>query len=85
VPITDIIRFRLLMIGAGYEDGNDASALRRDPRFKMVQGIAPSEHALASQSTISRFENPPDTRALLRMGCALVDPYCESFQRASQS
>src|SRR4051794_6854842 len=29
--LADIIRFRLLMIAAGYEDGNDASDLRRDP------------------------------------------------------
>ena len=26
---TEIIRFRMLMIAAGYEDGNDADALRR--------------------------------------------------------
>ena len=31
--LADIIRFRLLMIAAGYEDGNDASDLRRDPLF----------------------------------------------------
>ena len=34
--LADIIRFRLLMIAAGYEDGNDASDLRRDPLFKMA-------------------------------------------------
>jgi hypothetical protein len=79
--LADIMRFRLLMIGAGYEDGNDASALRSDPIFKMAQGVAPSERELASQSTISRFENLPDARALLRMGRALVDLYCASFQR----
>src|SRR3954462_5822891 len=27
--LADIIRFRLLMIAAGYEDGNDAAGLRR--------------------------------------------------------
>jgi hypothetical protein len=32
--LDDIIRFRLLMIGAGYEDGNDADSLRSDPLFK---------------------------------------------------
>ena len=37
-----MIRFRLLMIAAGYEDGNDATSLRQDPVFKMAQGIAPS-------------------------------------------
>src|SRR3982751_3634159 len=34
--LADIIRFRLLMIAAGYEDGNDAAGLRRDPLFKMA-------------------------------------------------
>src|ERR1700730_12776441 len=29
--LADIIRFRLLMIAAGYEDGNDANGLRVDP------------------------------------------------------
>jgi hypothetical protein len=82
--LADIIRFRLLMIGAGYEDGNDASALRSDPMFKMAHGVAPSEHELASQSTISRFENLPDARALLRMGRAMVDLFCESFQRVPE-
>jgi hypothetical protein len=28
---SDIIRFRLLMISAGYEDGIDANSLRSDP------------------------------------------------------
>jgi hypothetical protein len=82
--LADIIRFRLLMIGAGYEDGNDASALRSDPMFKMAHGVASSEHELASQSTISRFENLPDARALLRMGRAMVDLFCESFQRVPE-
>ena len=50
------------MIAAGDEDGNDASSLRSDPMFKM----APSDRELCSQSTISRLENLPDARALLR-------------------
>lgn len=77
--LADIIRFRLLMIGAGYEDGNDASSLRSDPMFKMALDLAPSERELCSQSTISRLENLPDARALLRMGRGMVDLYCESF------
>ncbi|MEF2554609.1 transposase, partial [Aurantimonas sp. A2-1-M11] len=32
----DILRFRMLMIAAGYEDGIDANALRADPVFKMA-------------------------------------------------
>jgi hypothetical protein len=75
----DIVRFRLLMIAAGYEDGIDANALRGDPVFKMALDLAPSDRQLCSQSTISRLENLPDVRALLQMGRAMVDLYCESF------
>ena len=79
--LADIIRFRLLMIGAGYEDGNDATGLRHDPMFKMALDLSPSDRELCSQSTISRLENLPDARALLRMGRAMVDLYCESFRQ----
>src|SRR3954470_23579555 len=37
----EILRFRLLMIAAGYEDGNDADALRHDPLFKLALGHLP--------------------------------------------
>src|SRR5271156_4233021 len=79
--LADIIRFRLLMIAAGYEDGNDASHLRSDPMFKMALDLSPSDRELCSQSTISRLENLPDIRALLRMGSAMVDLYCASFRQ----
>jgi len=77
--LAEIIRFRLLMIAAGYEDGNDASALRRHPLFKMALDRAPSDRELCSQPTISRLENRPDVRSLLRIGRAMVDLYCASF------
>ena len=77
--LADIIGFRLMMIAAGYEDGNDAASLRVDPMFKMALDLAPSDRALCSQPTISRLENLPDTRALLGMGRAMVDLYCDSF------
>ena len=60
------------MIAAGYEDGNDANSLRADPMFKMAHDLAPSDGELCSQSTISRLENLPETRTLLRMGRAMV-------------
>ena len=79
--LADIIRFRLLMVAAGYEDGNDASSLQIDPMFKMALDLSPSDRELCSQSTISRLENLPDARALLRMGRAMVDLYCEFFKQ----
>lgn len=80
--LAEIIRFRLLMIAAGYEDGNDATGLRHDPIFKMALDQLPeSGRAPCSQSTISRLENLPDVRALLRMGRAMVGLYCASFRQ----
>src|ERR1039457_2725431 len=61
--LADIIGFRLLMITAGYEDGNDASSLRSDPMFKMALDLSPSDRELCSQSTISRLENLPNARS----------------------
>jgi hypothetical protein len=79
--LDEIIRFRMLMIAAGYEDGNDADALRRDPMFKLAMERLPEDSDLCSQPTISRAENLPDARALLRMGQAMVAHYCQSFRR----
>ena len=38
--LDEIIRTRMLMIAAGYEDGNDADTLRTDPMFKLAMGPA---------------------------------------------
>ncbi len=77
--LDEIIRFRMMMIVAGYEDGNDADHLRTDPIFKLALDRLPPHRDLCSQSTISRTENMPDSRALLRIGRAMVDHYCQSF------
>ena len=79
--LDEIIRFRMLMITAGYEDGNDANSLRSDPLFKLAMDRLPEHRDLCSQSTVSRAENLPDRHALLRMGRAMVDHYCESFRQ----
>ena len=79
--VADILRFRMLMIAAGYEDGNDADSLRHDPAFKLALGRLPEGAALCSQPTISRLENLPRPRDLLRMGQAMVGLYCASFRQ----
>ena len=71
----------MLMIAAGYEDGNDADPLRGDPMFKLALDRLAGDEALCSQSTISRLENLPDMRALLRLGRALVEQYRASFRQ----
>jgi len=80
--LEDIIRFRMMMIAAGYEDGNDAADLRHDPSFKIALERHPETGAaLCSQPTISRMENLPRMRDLVRMGRAMVRFYCLSFAR----
>ncbi len=49
--------------------------------FKLALDRLPGDEELCSQSTISRLENLPDTRALLRLGGALVEQYCASFRQ----
>ena len=76
-----MIRFRALLIAAGYPDGNDCDALRADPAFKMAVGRLPESGAdLCSQPTISRFENLPGATALKRMMAAMVEVFCDSFE-----
>jgi hypothetical protein len=76
-----ILRFRMLMIAAGYEDSNDADSLRHDPVFKLALDRPSDGDPLCSQPTISRLENLPDVRALLRMARAMVGLYCGSFRQ----
>jgi hypothetical protein len=48
----EMIRFRALMIEAGYVDANDSDSLRSDPAFKMAVDRFPESGAdLCSQST----------------------------------
>lgn len=69
-----------LAIAAGYEDADDLDALRHDPAFKMALGKAPEAAlGLASQPTVSRWENAPDLRAVIRMSYELIDIYCDSY------
>jgi len=79
--VAEILRFRMLMIAAGYEDGNDADSLRHDPAFKLALDRLPDDAALCSQPTISRLENLPGRRTLVRMARAMVGLYCGSFRQ----
>jgi hypothetical protein len=79
--LAEMIRFRILMIAAGYEDANDCDALRDDPAFKMAVGRLPESGAeLCSQPSMSRLENLPTRTALKRMMDAMVELFCQSFE-----
>lgn len=58
------LRQRLFGILAGYEDCNDHDTLRDDPVFKLIAGRMPEDDPLASQPTLSRFENSVTPRML---------------------
>jgi hypothetical protein len=66
--LLSMLRQRMFGILAGYEDCNDHDTLRDDPVFKIVAGRLPEDEALASQPTLSRFENLP-TPAVLQKLC----------------
>src|ERR1700757_2035397 len=80
--VADILRARMLAIACGYEDGDDLDHLRTDPGFKLACGRLPDSGSdLCSQPTVSRWENAPNLREVLRMTYAMIDTYCASYQR----
>src|SRR5947207_388090 len=78
----DLLKQRVFYIAAGYEDANDANTLRDDPIFKLMLDRLPESGAsLASQPTISRFENRVSRPALYRMARVLVEQFIASYRR----
>jgi hypothetical protein len=79
--LAEMIRFRALLVAAGYPDGNDCNFLRADPAFKLAVGRLPETGVeLCSQPTMSRLENLPSATALKRMMAAMVELFCDSFE-----
>ncbi len=75
-----MVRQRVYGILAGYEDQNDHDTLRHDPVFQLVCDRLPEDGAeLASQPTLSRFENAISVKALLRLRTLLVEQFIDSF------
>lgn len=80
--VADILRARMLAIACGHEDADDLDHLRTDPGFKLACGRLPDSGAeRCSQPTISRWENAPTLREVIRMSYAMVDIYCASYAR----
>ncbi len=78
--LAEMIRFRVLLIAAGYPDANDCDPLRVDPAFKMAVGrLLESGQDLCSQPTMCRLENLPSITALKRMMAAMVELFCDSL------
>jgi len=76
----DLLKQRVYQIAAGYEDANDSNSLRDDPIFKLMLDRLPETGApLASQPTISRFENRVSRTELSRMALVLLDHFIASY------
>jgi hypothetical protein len=76
--LLELLRQRVYAIACGYPDGNDAARLADDPVHKMLVERDPIDgDPLASQPTLSRFENAIRPRHLYRMGEALADAVIE--------
>src|SRR5690242_10084253 len=75
----EMVRMRLFGILAGYEDQNDHDTLRTDPVFKLIAERSPTDADLASQPTLSRFENQVNIASLKRLRQVLVDQFIASF------
>src|SRR5450631_3013061 len=81
--LADMIRARIFAIACGYEDGNDLDRLRNDPAFKLACGRLPdTDRDLCSQPTLSRLENAPCLREVIRLSYALVELWMDSYERA---
>lgn len=74
-----MVRQRIYGIMAGYEDQNDHDALRSDPVFKLIADRLPTDPNLASQPTLSRFENSVTIPDLWRLRDVLADQFLDAF------
>jgi len=78
----DLLKQRVLHIAAGYADANDATTLRHDPIFKLLLDRLPETGPpVASQPTLSRFENRVSRTELYRMAWVFVDQFIASYAR----
>jgi hypothetical protein len=77
--LLSMVRQRIYGVLADYEDQNDHDALRSDPVFKLIADRLPDGPDLASQPTLSRFENAVSIADLWRLRDVMVDLFIQSF------
>jgi len=80
--MVELLTQRVMAIALGYADCNDAARLAEDPIHKMLVGRDPiAGEPLASQPTLSRFENSVGRKDLYRMGDALAEVVIERHRK----
>ncbi len=78
----ELLQQRVFAIALGHPDANDARELSEDPVHKLLLDRDPVHgEALASQPTLSRFENTVQTTDLFRMADRLADAVIERHRR----
>ena len=75
----EMVRSRIYGVLAAYEDQNDHDTLRYDPIFKLIADRSPDADPLASQPTLSRFENAISIPSLKRLRDVFIDQFIRSF------
>src|SRR2546425_10535601 len=84
-PLRELLRQRVFGLVCGYADCNDAARLADDPIHKLLLERDPlSGRALASQPTLSRFENSVSWTELRDMAHVLADTVIEQQRRRRQ-
>jgi hypothetical protein len=77
--LLEMVRMRVYGILADYPDQNDHDVLRSDPIFKLICDRSIDGADLASQPTLSRFENAIGVPCFFRLGDLLLDQFIDSF------
>ena len=75
----EMTRMRIYGVLADYPDQNDHDVLRSDPIFKLICDRSIEDDDLASQPTLSRFENAIDVGSFSRLRDVLIDQFIDSF------
>ena len=78
-PINQLLTQRVFQVASGYEDANDSDTLKDDPILKIVCDRLTGP--LASQPTMSRFENSMSKTDLYRIARSFVEVFIDSYKR----
>ncbi len=85
-PLPDLLAQRIYQIACGYEDANDANALRSDPLFKLALDRKPLDpnQDLASAATFCRLENGLRRKDIYRIAYVFVNQFIQSYAQPPQ-
>lgn len=80
----ELLTERIALICHGYEDANDCDRLRNDAAFRTAAECVLGTPALASQPTMTRFENDVKKRDLIGLFYVFLDAFLDSYAKAPE-